>query len=157
MNNSVRRKQRITALSLVLTMLMGGCGGKQTSSFELIENKNNELVAADDSYISNDYIKYYYVVEVYNKLTNENEIYIGRNYMGSTSIFFDVFTGLEMSFDDKSIFKYVNSTGLSEYILSYDLGQVKYSYEDMKKIYEMISESYAFDSNKTLTKKREIN
>ena len=37
MNNSVRRKQRITALSLVLTMLMGGCGGKQTSFFELVE------------------------------------------------------------------------------------------------------------------------
>ena len=107
--------------------------------------------------MNSNYIKYFYVVEVYNKTTNENEIYIGRNYTGSTSIFFDVFTGLEMSFDDKSIFKYVNSTSLSEYILSYDLGQAKYSYEDMKKIYEMISENYVFDSDKTLTKKREIN
>ena len=54
-NNSKRRRQRITALTLMMTLLMGGCSSeKKNDRFELTENENNELIAMDDSYIDND-------------------------------------------------------------------------------------------------------
>ena len=70
--NNRKRKQRITALTLAMTLLMGGCGEKENSKFKIVENDDNELVAMDDSYISKEYIDDYYVLEVYNKLSKEN-------------------------------------------------------------------------------------
>ena len=156
-NNSVRRKQKITALTLVLTMLMSGCGGRDNSRFELVENDNNELVASDDSYISSEYIGDYYVVEMYNKLTNENEIFIAKSRgIMVIDAYFDVFTNL-MIWDvgkSDSILTYVKHTRLSDYIVALGLGQAKYSYEDMKNIYEVIKENYVYENNDPLCKRR---
>ena len=156
-NNSVRRKQRITALTLVLTMLMSGCGGRDNSRFELVENDNNELVASDDSYISSEYIGDYYVVEMYNEITKENEIFIvkSRGIM-VIDAYFDVFTNLMIwgVGDTNTVLKYVKDTRLSDYIVALDLGQAKYSYEDMKNIYEVIKENYVYENNDSLCKRR---
>ena len=159
-NNSVRRKQRITALTLALTMLMSGCGGRDNSRFELVENDNNELVASDDSYISNEYIGDYYVVEMYNKLTNENEIFIAKSRgIMVIDAYFDVFTNLKIwgVGDTNNVLKYVKDTRLSDYIVALDLGQAKYSYEDMKNIYEVIKENYIYNKDDSLCKKRMLN
>ena len=156
-NNSVRRKQRITALTLVLTMLMSGCGGRDNSRFELVENDNNELVATDDSYISNEYINDYYVVEMYNELTKENEIFIAKSRgIMVIDAYFDVFTNLKIWNAGKSdsILTYVKHTRLSDYIVALGLGLAKYSYDDMKNIYEIIKENYVFEKDDSLCKKR---
>ena len=78
-DNSVRRKQRITALTLVMTLLIGGCNGKDNNNnnkFNVGINKNFEFFAIDETYIDNEYVSDYYVLEVYNKLSGKNEIYI---------------------------------------------------------------------------------
>ena len=161
-NNSIRRKQRITALTLVMTLLMSGCGGKENSKFEIIENENNELVVADDSYISSEYIGNYYVLEVYNKMKNENEIYIvwdkvaaGRGFYYHS--YFDIFTNIEIIDDEENeedMFSFRKVTGLKDYIFAFELGQLKYSYDDMKNIYEVIKENYVYENNDSLCKKR---
>ena len=156
-NNSIRRKQRITALTLVLTMLMSGCGGKDNSKFELAENDNNELVACDDSYISSEYIDDYYVVEMYNEITKENEIFIAKSRgIMAIDAYFDVFTNLKIWEVGRTntVLKYVKDTMLSDYIVALDLGQAKYSYDDMKNIYEVIKENYVYESNDSLCKRR---
>lgn len=150
MDNNIRRKQRIRALTLVLTMLMGGCGGKQNSSFELIENENNELIAVDGTYIRSECIDDYFVVEMYNKLTKENEIFIARS-SGTMMVvaYFDVFTNLKIWDAGKSdsVLTYIKHTRLSDYIVALDLGQAEYSYDDMKNIYEVIKEYYVYEKD----------
>lgn len=44
MNKSVRNKQRITALTLLTTLLLGGCGNVK-DKFQLTDNFDNQLVA----------------------------------------------------------------------------------------------------------------
>ena len=161
-NNCVRRKQRITALTLVLTMLMSGCGKEENSKFEIIENDNNELVVSDDSYISSEYISDYYVLEVYNRMRNENEIFIvwkrtsatrGYQYWG----YFDIFSNIEIvnnKEDNEDMFSFRRVTSLKDYIVSYGLGQIRYSYEDMKNIYEVIKENYIYNKDNSLCKRR---
>ena len=156
-NNSLIRKQRITALTLVLTMLMSGCGGKDNSKFELVENDNNELVATDDSYISSEYIDDYYVAEMYNEITKENEIFIAKSRgIMAIDAYFDVFTNLKIWEVGRTntVLKYVKDTMLSDYIVALGLGQAKYSYDDMKNIYEVIKENYVYESNDSLCKRR---
>lgn len=166
MNN--RNKQRITALTLAMTLLMGGCSSKKKNNrFELTENENNEIVAMGDSYIDVEYIDNYYVVEVYNKMEKEDEIYIAmqnfvyRKYANDYVEYYDIFSNLKIvdtvqDEDEKEILSYVKATNFKDYIVSLGLGQFKYSYEDMKNIYDVIKDNYVFENNNTLTKKREI-
>lgn len=147
MTNNI--KQRIAALTLATTMLLSGCGN---DSFKLTENENNELVAVDDTYI--DDIRGYYVVEVYNKITKQNEIFIGKNtgnFVDGRRGYRDIFTNLQVSVNaETSIFEYVKQTNLSNYIVSLEMGQAKYSYDDMKNIYEAIKEIYIFEDSPSL-------
>lgn len=157
--NSKRRKQRITALTLVATMMLSGCNGG-TGRFEYTENENNELVAVDGSYIANTNIDNCYVVEVYNTLKKENEIYIARvtSYRKSRELYYDyydVFTNLKIvstSPFEESLLNYVNATKLEYYIVALGMAQLKYSYDDMKNIYESIKENYVFESDDSLRK-----
>lgn len=160
-------KQRITALTLAMTLLMGGCKNNNESKndhFELIENENNEIVAMDDSYIDKDYIGNYYVVEVYNKMKKENEIYIASKrlyHVGRYSyedMYIDIFTNLKIVVtgknDDIDMFSFVKETYLRDYIVSLGLGQLRYSYDDMKNIYEVIKDNYVYESDNSLRKTR---
>lgn len=163
-----KNKQRLTALSLLSVLFLGGCSNeKKYDHFELIENENNELVAMDDSYIDKDYIDNYYVVEVYNKMIKENEIYIAfkRTYsvarLVTEDMYIDIFTNLkivdtENNEDDKEMFSFVKATYLHDYIVSFGLGQIRYSYDDMKNIYEVIKENYVFDKDNSLRKTRKF-
>lgn len=151
MTNNKKIKQSIAALTLATTMLLSGCGN---DSFKLTENENNELVAVDDTYI--DDIRGYYVVEVYNKITKQNEIFIGKNagsFPDGRRGYRDIFTNLYVSVNYKtSMFEYVKQTDLSNYIVSLGMGQTKYSYDDMKNIYESINEIYVFEDSPSLRK-----
>ena len=143
-----RRKQEITALALAATLLLNGC---VNNSFEVIENENSELTASDDSYIYYGWIQLYYLLEVYNNITQENEIYIVRK---DGAGYIDVFTNMRLYLDaDESIFNYVKETHLEDYIISFELGQTQYSYDDMKNVYEVIKKNYIFGNEDVLKKK----
>lgn len=161
-NNSRKRKQEITALMIMSTLLLSGCASKY-SRFELVENENNEIVAVDDSYIDSEHISDYYVVEVYNKMIQKNEIYIAlkdgkRNWDDGTYyyIYNNVFTNLEIvnTSDEEFVLEYVKETNLYDYIVSLGLEQYDYSYEDMKNIYEIIKENYVFNQDNSLKRTR---
>ena len=142
-----RRKQKITALTLAATLLLSGCN----NYFETIENDNGELVATDDSYIHYSWLQLYYVLEVYNNVTQENEIYIVRK---DAAGYIDVFTNMRLYLNtDNSIFNYVKETHLEDFIISFGLGQIQYSYDDMKNVYEVIKENYIFENEDVLKKK----
>lgn len=146
-------KQRMLSLMLAMLMFLNGCSDR----FRLTENKNSELVAVDDSYIDNSYIVNYVVLEVYNKILGENEIFIVKTIGVVDDVYYcsDVFTNLDIAVgDNSSMFEYVKETSLSDYIILYGLGQKRYSYDDMKNIYEVIKENYVFESEKSLRKVR---
>lgn len=158
MNSNIILKQRLTALTLASTLLLSGCN-THGSSFELVENENNEIVAVDNTYISNDYLNKYYVVEVYNKVTKMNEIYIARSK--STNIryrYFDAFTNFMIldEFNSDPLLELVKVSRLNDYVIALGLEQLEYSYEDMEKIYEIIKEIYIFEDNNSLRKTRKI-
>lgn len=164
MNN--KNKKRLTALSLVSVLFLGGCSNDEDRKehFVLTENDNDEIVAVDDSYIDKDYIKNYYVVEVYNNMNHKNEIYIGlkksvNGRVGSYWGYIDVFSNLEIVSNRESeedLFNFVKVTCLEDYIIAYGLGQLRYSYDDMKNIYEVIKENYVFESDNSLRKTRKF-
>ena len=159
-DNSVRRKQRITALTLVMTLLIGGCNGKDNNNnnkFNVGINKNFEFFSIDETYIDNEYVSDYYVLEVYNKLSGKNEIYIVNNvddkvYNGNYE---NIFNNLKIPVGFKdSVYGYVGKKKLSEYLIMYDLEKDEYSYDDMKNIYEVIKENYVYEKDDSLCKKR---
>lgn len=160
MNKNIRNKQRITALTLLTTLLLGGCGEAGKDAFVIIENKDNQLVAQDNSYIDDFYINRYYVLEVYNNITNQNEIYIAREeHSNRHTYYYDVFTNIYMfneldtnNENDNIGLKYIRKTPLKDFILTYNLGESEYTYEDMQNIYEVIKENYQFENDDTLRK-----
>ena len=146
-----KNKQRLTALTLASTLLLSGCS--VNNKFKLTENENNELVAMDESYIDNKFMNDYYLVEVYNNMKEQNEIYIAsRRYLRYRGyVYYDVFTNLEFvnDYEDKeSLLEFVKVSSLNDYIISFGLGQYQYSYDDMKNIYEIIKENYVFENDK---------
>ena len=159
MSNSKSLKQRMTALALASTLFLSACASEENNDrFEFIENENDQLVVMEDYYISNDIIHKFYVLEVCNRITKENELYIVRFdgvMVGYIGHYTDVFTNVEFSVGYvDSLFDCVNITPLSGYLVSYNLVQLQYSYEDMKEIYEAIKENYVFEDDSSLSKKR---
>ena len=158
-NNSVRIKERITVLTLVMTLLLGGCGGKENSDskFNVGINKNLEFFSIDNRHIDNEYVCNYYVLEVYNKLYGKNEIYIVNNGddKSNKGYYENIFNNIKfpVGFKD-SVFGYVGKTKLSEYLIIYGLEKEEYSYDDMKNIYEVIKENYIYNKDDSLCKKR---
>ena len=161
-DNSVRRKQRITALTLVMTLLLTGCNGKENSNnrYKIGINKDFEFFSIDETYIDNEYLSDYYVLEVYNKLSGKNEIYIVNNVDDKVSkgYYENIFNNLKfpVGFKD-SVFGYVDKKKLSEYLVMYGLEKEEYSYDDMKYIYEVIKDNYVYERDDSLCKKRILN
>ena len=106
---------------------------------------------SEDSYIFYSWLQLYSVLEVYNNITQENEIYIVRKDSAS---YIDIFTNMRLYVNnDNSIFEYVRETYLEDYIITFGIGQTQYSYEDMKNVYEVIKENYVFENEDVLKKK----
>ena len=114
----------------------------------------------DDSYIDSGNINNYYVVEVYNTIKKVNEIYIARATLFRKSRetyynYYDVFTNLRIASTfpgDDSLLNYVKATKLEYYVVALGMAQLKYSYDDMKNIYNKIEENYVFENDKSLRK-----
>ena len=158
MNN--KNKQRLSVLILVITLLLNGCKKEERDRFELVVNENSKFVALDDTYIDNKYINKYYVMELYNKKLNEVELHIVRfdgQMVGHVGTYVDMFTNVEFSVGYfSSLFNCVEITDLTGYLISFNLLQDKYSYDDMKNIYEVIKENYVFSNDNSLIKSRKF-
>lgn len=151
--NLVRYKAGLAALMIASGMTLSGCGSK---GFQYT-TKDSKYVVVDGSTIGNDCIKDCYVVEAYNSLTEETEIFIAR-----TSNFLDYYYYCDLMNHNNKLFykdndrnnfiKFVKETPLYDYMIALDLLQANYSYEDMQRIYEEIKSVYTFEEEKKLVK-----
>ena len=165
--NLVRYKAGLAALMIASGMTLSGCG---SSGFEYTM-EDSKYVVVDGSTIGNDCIKDCYVVEAYNSLTEEAEIFIARRSWNglysrpkdneSNEIVLDYYYCDFMNNNNKLFYKdndhnnflkFVKETPLYDYMVALDLLQAKYSYEDMQRIYEEIKSVYTFEEEKKLVK-----
>ena len=160
----IRYRAGLAALLVSGSIFLGGC----TSSigFKFKVGKDNSYVALEDSFINNKCIEKCYVVEVHNKLTGENEIFIAKRDIYLTSLtdlsgdteyhYIDLMNNYNKLFyqnnERNTSFEFIKEIPLYDYMLTLDLIKAKYSYEDMKKIYEEIKSVYKFESDKELVK-----
>ena len=122
-------------------------------------------------FIDNSCIDKCYVVEAYNNITEETEIFIAKkeydykkgeltvrkyHLTDGEAYYIDLMkNNTELFYQDNSYntsFKFINETPLYDYMITYDLLQARYSYEDMQRILEEIKSVYKFESNKKLVK-----
>lgn len=151
--NLVRYKAGLAALMIAGGMtLSGGC----SKGFEYT-TKDNKYVVVDGSTIGNGCIRDCYVVEAYNSLTEESEIFIARRrFFPEYYYYCDLMNNNNILFwQDNSrnnFLEVVKETPLYEYMVALDLLQANYSYEDMQRIYEEIKSVYTFEEEKKLVK-----
>lgn len=150
--NLVRYKAGLAALMIASGMTLSGCGSK---GFQYT-TKDSKYVVVDGSTIGNDCIKDCYVVEAYNSLTEESEIFIARKRNFQGYYYCDLMNNDNKLFrQDNSynnFFEFVKETPLYDYMIALDLLQANYSYEDMQRIYEEIKSVYTFEEEKKLVK-----
>ena len=157
--NLVRYKAGLAALMIASGMTLGGCASE---GFQYTM-KDSKYVVADGSAIGNACIKECYVVEAYNSLTEESEIFIARtsNFLDYYYYYYYYYYCDLMNNDNKlfykdndhnNFFKFVKETPLYDYMIALDLLQANYSYEDMQRILEEIKSVYTFEEEKKLVK-----
>lgn len=165
--NYIRLTSGVTALALACSLSMTGCAPKN-STFNYSENENGEIVVEEGSYIEYEYLNKYYIIEVYNTLTEENEIYIANRitHGGGRSgpvyhEYVNIFNNFTIAYTNKNYNKngleFIEETPLLWYITSYYTLKARYTYEDMQYIYKTIEENYTFNETKSKTRKKEIN
>lgn len=143
----------------------------QGEGFDFTTDENNSYVVLEDSFINNSCIDKCYVVETYNKLTEENEIFIAKKEYdyktGEVTVpkyhltdgecyYVDLMRNdAKLFYQDNNYntsFEFIKETPLYDYVITLDLLQAKYSHEDMQKILEEIKAVYEFESDKELVK-----
>ena len=160
----IRYTAGLAALLVSGSMLLAG--GSSSIGFKFKVEKDNSYVALEDSFINNKCIEKCYVVEVHNKLTGKNEIFIAKRDIYLTSLtdlagdteyhYIDLMNNYNKLFyqnnECNTSFEFIKEIPLYDYMLTLDLIKSKYSYEDMKKIYKEIKSVYKFESDKELVK-----
>lgn len=133
--------------------------GGAKSSFDFTENENGEVVVEPDSYIDYNYLDNYCILEVYNSITDETELYIAKKiihngrYTPAYSEYKNIFNDFTIVSDNSGKgpnngLEYVKEAPLLGYINSYYKLKARYTYEDMEKIYEIVKENYKFEASK---------
>lgn len=150
--NLVRYKAGLAALMIASGMTLSGCSSK---GFEYTP-KDSKYVVVDGSTIGNDCIKDCYVVEAYNSLTEETEIFIAKRGFFPDYYYCDLMNNSNKLFwknnSRNNFFEFVKETPLYDYMIALDLLQANYSYEDMQRILEEIKSVYTFEEEKKLVK-----
>ena len=155
----IKYTSRVAALSLALSLTMGGCSSAN-SRFTYSENENGEVIINEDSYIEYDYLKNYYVIEVYNNITDKTEIYIaGKNNIsyGHRGLYHyneykNIFNNFVIVSDDKEKgpdngLEYVSEKPLLGYITSYYTLKTRYTLEDMENIFSIVKKQYEIEND----------
>ena len=70
----IRYRAGLAALLVSASMVLSGCKAAG-NGFDFKRGEDNSYVALEDSYINNDCIDKCYVVEAYNKITEETELF----------------------------------------------------------------------------------
>ena len=160
----IRYRAGLAALLVSGTMFLNGC--VSSKGFYFKRGEDNSYVAREDSFINNGCIDKCYVVEVYNNLTEETELFIAKKKYDYTERkegnFFDIYYYIDLMdnnnklfYQDNSrnnFFVYIKETSLYDYMITLDLIKARYSSEDMEKILEKIKAVYEFESDKELVK-----
>lgn len=138
--------------------------------FNFTTGEDNSYVALEDSFINNNCIDKCYVVEAYNKITEETELFIAKRSFiilpkklengekGEITYYYylDLMNNNnKLFYQDNSLnsaFEFIKETPLYDYMITLDLIKSKYSYEDMERILEEIKSVYKFEINKELVK-----
>ena len=165
----IRHRARLAALLVSTSMLLGGCASSK--GFEFGRGEDNSYVALADSFINNKCIDKCYVVEAYNKLTGETELFIAKKdwdkynakvRTNGLTEFVPIYYYLDLMNNDSELFyqdnsrnnffEFIKETPLYDYMVTLDLIKARYSYEDMQKILEEIKAVYEYESDKELVK-----
>ena len=151
-----RLKAGALAFMMAGSMTLSGC--TSNIGFNYKTGEDNRAVAYDGSFINNECIDDCVVAEVYNELLNEKQLYIVKEYKNSDNILFysDLLCPSSTLFyennDMNNFLKLVKSTPLVDYINALGLSQMKYSYDDMVRIFDSIKNVYQYSNNLELTK-----
>lgn len=164
----IRYRAGLAALLVSSAMFLGGCAD---NGFDFKRGEDNSYVAMKGSNINNKCIDKCYVVEAYNKITGETELFIAKKYDETNTIaipmgadkhevtgqyFLDLMNNNnKLFYTDNSrnnFFEFIKETPLYDYMITLDLIKARYSYEDMEKILEEIKSVYEYESDKELVK-----
>ena len=147
----IRYRAGLAALLVSGSMFLGGCAN---NGFIFKRGEDNSYVAMEGSFINNKCIDKCYVVEAYNKITEETELFIAkkcdetkiieRPFGCDTEVTGQYYLDLmnnnnKLFYTDNSrnnFFEFIKETPLYDYMVTLDLIKARYSYEDMQKILE---------------------
>ena len=165
----IRYRAGLAALLVSGSMFLGGC--EQNKGFVFGIGEDNGYIAREDSFINNNCIDKCYVVEAYNELTEQTELFIAKKDYDKFSArvrtnglteFVPIYYYLDLMNNDNELFYqdnsknnffvYIKETPLYDYMITLDLIKARYSYEDMEKILEEIKSVYEYDDAKELVK-----
>jgi len=164
----IRYRAGLAALLVSSTMFLGGCAN---NGFDFERGKDNSYVVLKGSFINNKCIDKCYVVEAYNKLTGETELFIAKKdwdkynakvRTNGLTEFVPIYYYIDLMNNDNKLFyqdnnrnnffEFIKETPLYDYMITLDLIKARYSYEDMQKILEEIKTVYEYESDKELVK-----
>jgi len=164
----IRYRAALAALLVSGSMFLGGCTSSE--GFRFARGENNKYVAMNNTLIDNACIDKCYVVEAYNKITEETELFIAKRSFiflpkklengekGEIPYYYylDLMNNNnKLFYQDNSLnsaFEFIKETPLYDYMITLDLLQAKYSHEDMQRVLEEIKSVYKFESDKELVK-----
>lgn len=166
----IRYRAGLAALLVSGSMFfLSGCASSKGFVFE--RGEDNSYVVLEGSFINNNCIDKCYVVEAYNKITEETELFIakkeykysdkkikedGYSYWAERYYYTDLMNNdNHLFYQDNShnnFFEFIKETPLYDYIITLDLIKARYSYEDMQRILEEIKSVYEFENDKELVK-----
>ena len=165
----IRYRAGLATLLVSGSMFLGGCASSKGFVFE--RGEDNSYVVLEGSFINNNCIDKCYVVEAYNKITGETELFIAKKDYDQFSSrirtnglteFVPIYYYTDLMNNDNKLFyqdnnrnnffKYIKEAPLYDYMVTLDLIKARYSYEDMQKILEEIKAVYEFEDVKELVK-----
>lgn len=161
-NKYIKTISGLTAIVLTMS-LMVGCSKKNSSDkFDTYKNKKEQIVAYSDSYIGYEYLNNYYVIEVFNNITNNKELYIvSKQELNDNThnyVYKNIFDNHMVTYSNGYCKDYylelISEVSLLHYIDKYSMIKDEYSYKDIERLYNMIKEEYTLDNNKI--KKRSL-
>jgi hypothetical protein len=155
MKSEELKRLKAGALAVMLSMSLTACASSHGFNFTSTRNRN--LTVSRNSVVNNEFIGKCYVAEVYNKLKEENELYIvTATALENCKGYNDVLTPYSVMFSDNNdlnefvVFKKV--IPLIDYINALGLTKHSYSYADMNNLLDTIKSVHEFEDNLELTK-----
>lgn len=149
------KRLKAGVLALMMSVSLTGCAS--SNGFEFVKGESRSIEASRYSSVNNTFINKCYVAEVYNKLKDENELYIvTESSFENCKAYNDVFTPYSIMFSDDNkmneFFVFKRVIPLTDYVNALGLIKYDYSYEDLKGILDNIKGVHVFEDNLELTK-----